>query len=210
MKKRSPRIVQDTEEAFLKYRHILLPEVYYREFFLKRSENELILSSTNAADKGKYILSDKTLYENLHKAQKIIALICTIGSKFDTLMEQIPPENLMESILLDSIGTSAVEMLGIQSYRYFEKVAASEKIKITQPLSPGMQGWSVNKGQEELFALFKNTALRVALNEHQVMVPLKSLSMLIGAGAHVKKGRSVCETCPARFDCLYQSCHNAA
>ena len=68
-----------------------------------------------------------------------------------------------------------------------------------------MIGWSVEEGQRQLFDLLDASAIGVELTEGDIMLPLKSLSMVIGLGGDLGvKGRT-CDYCTMRDVCRFQN-----
>ena len=77
-------------------------------------------------------------------------------------------------------------------------LAETEGEGISVPLSPGMEGWPAEEGQPELFALLPADLVGVRLTECGVMMPAKSLTLVLGLGPEVdaevtRTGRHACE-----------------
>jgi hypothetical protein len=83
-------------------------------------------------------------------------------------------------------------------------------METTIPLSPGMIGWSVAEGQSQIFALLDAAEIGVGLTEHGVMIPPKSLSMVLGIGPNMGTAGSTCDYCSMRETCRYQDHYDRA
>ena len=105
--------------------------------------------------------------------------------------------------LLDTVGVMALGTLGDEIRERVENQAAEKGWGVGPALSPGsLSGWPI-RGQRDICALLPLDEIGVRLNEHCVLEPHKSVSMLIGMGpdydsAHVG---SVCHFC-----CLADRC----
>ena len=70
---------------------------------------------------------------------------------------------------------------------------------VTNRVSPGYCGWDV-EDQHPLFAILGKGFLDVRLTDAALMVPLKSVSGVIGIGAGAERHEYACAVCP-REEC---------
>ena len=70
--------------------------------------------------------------------------------------------------------------------------------------NPGMIGWPVPEGQAQIFALVDAGEAGVHLTEGGMMVPRKSLSLVLGEGAGLEAAGSACAFCSLQATCRYQ------
>ena len=70
--------------------------------------------------------------------------------------------------------------------------------KTTNRYSPGYCGWNVSD-QQKLFALLPKNFCGVSLNENSMMLPVKSISAVIGIGKTVEKKDYQCSICDVEF-----------
>jgi len=75
----------------------------------------------------------------------------------------------------------------------------------TIPLSPGMIGWPVEESQHQIFALLDASRVGVVLTESSVMIPVKSISMVLGLGHDVSSDSRICDYCTMRETCRYRA-----
>ena len=76
-------------------------------------------------------------------------------------------------------------------------------LKITNRYSPGYCNWPVSD-QQILFLLLPEKFCGVTLTGSSLMIPIKSVSGVIGIGASVKMKEYTCDTCGMK-DCTYRS-----
>jgi hypothetical protein len=77
-------------------------------------------------------------------------------------------------------------------------------MEATIPLSPGMIGWPVSVGQSQIFSLMDARDVGVTLSSSTMMIPRKSLSMVLGFGAEINQRGRTCDYCHMRETCRYQ------
>ena len=107
-------------------------------------------------------------------------------------------------LALEGVGSAAVEALANAACNYFEEKAHEENLGSTIPLSPGMIRWSVEEGQPQIFKLLDTDEIGVSLTTSYLMLPRKTLSMVIGIGADIKAGGKTCDYCQMNETCVYQ------
>ena len=68
-----------------------------------------------------------------------------------------------------------------------------------------MVGWSVEEGQPQIFSLLDSSQVEVRLTDSAIMLPLKSLSLVLGMGPGLNRQGTTCDFCAMREVCKYQS-----
>jgi hypothetical protein len=197
---RSPRLHQIAEQALVEAIPLLQPQVYLKRLkVLDRDAQELIL------DDG--VLAGALIGERLSTASGIAALLCTIGPELEKHASELMPQHAMLALALDGAGSAAVEILANAACSSIEKQARSENLHTSIPLFPGMQGWPVEEGQDQLFRLWDGEILDIVLTPSFMMVPRKSLSMVIGLGNIPFQRGSSCDLCSSAQICRYRDRH---
>jgi len=159
----------------------------------------------NSSVSDQYHLAGQLIAQHFARAEKIIALVCTIGSELDEAVSGLFKVDPMVALAMDGVGSAAVEMLAIQACNFFEEQAKIDGLNISMPLNPGMVGWPVEIGQPQIFSLLDSEVINVSLTESWMMVPNKSVSMVLGLGKDVSNYGSSCEYCNLKGVCKYQN-----
>ena len=117
----------------------------------------------------------------------------TAGREFQQYQDKLKAEgDLLKIFIVDSIGSSIAESAG----DYLE-IKLEEKIgslKHTNRFSPGYCGWHLTE-QKKLFHLFRDYSNVISLTESCLMIPIKSISGIIGIGEKVKEKIYGCQYC---------------
>ena len=111
---------------------------------------------------------------------------------------------MVYALAMDGAGSAAVEALANAACRYFEKQALEEGLQASIPFSPGMTDWAVADGQPQIFQLLGESGSIVTLTPSCIMVPKKSLTMVMGIGADLTSASKTCDFCSMRDSCRYQ------
>ncbi|NIM90739.1 MAG: hypothetical protein GTO17_07300 [Candidatus Aminicenantes bacterium] len=112
-------------------------------------------------------------------AEKVALCVCTIGPELEKEVEDLTKKNdLLKALILDSMGSEAVEEVATQS----DKIIAEEAIKMnlwpSKRYSPGYGGWDL-KEQQFIFKMLPAQKIGIKLNESFMMIPRKSISFRI-------------------------------
>jgi hypothetical protein len=205
IRSRRPNLVKSTTEALIRAEPLLQPLVLYEKYQVKSFTHERLELVPQNSDQGTNNLSGQLISQKLSSAQEIIIVLCTIGSDLDSSISSQFKVDPILALAMDGVGSAAVEMLAIQACNYFEKQVFDQGLKATIPLNPGMMGWPIEIGQPQIFSLLDSESINVSLTESCMMVPNKSLSMVIGIGVDVSVTGSSCEYCSLKGICRYQN-----
>ena len=136
------------------------------------------------------------IIERQLKGSEAYALfICTAGIAFEEYQQQLKNANDMVHVFIaDALGSVIAEKCADQM-----EIALQESIdklgwKHTNRFSPGYCGWHVSQ-QQMLFPLFQEHTCGVTLTDSSLMVPIKSVSGIIGLGTGVCKLDYTCGLC---------------
>ncbi|QTA79577.1 methionine domain-containing protein [Desulfonema limicola] len=138
------------------------------------------------------------------KAQKAFISVNTIGEELDRHVKELNRRNdRIGAFLLDSAGVVALSKVGDAASRIAEKQAIDRGWGTGARLSPGsLTGWPI-EDQHPLCSLLllKNSGIR--LNEHNILIPFKSASGMIGIGPEYREQKvsSVCRLCIHKNTC---------
>ena len=131
--------------------------------------------------------------------------ICTVGTGIEDRVRDLwDSRELPLAVMLDSVGSAAVESLAEYANDLLCQVGIPAGLKVTNRISPGYAGWDTAE-QTALFRLCTGDPIGVTLNESCVMTPGKSISFLVGVGpeARVDHYFTQCRRCWMP-DCAYR------
>ena len=198
IRQRSPRLVRIAQEALEEGRSLLQPRALYQQYDVGALRHEKITLA------GGESLSGPLIAQHLGAARRVIVLVCTIGPALDELISETGNDDMVHALALDGVGSAAVEALANELCHRFELEAAQEGLQTSIPLSPGMLGWTVEQGQPQIFNLVDGNSIGVTLTDQHLMIPRKSLSMVLGFGPDMGHMGRVCDYCAMRETCRYQ------
>lgn len=143
--------------------------------------------------------SGKIINVNLKDSETIGFLVATIGSAIGDWYQSLMSQNeILNGYLVDKIASELVEMIGDKTETKLKEILQPLELKTTNRYSPGYCGWNVSD-QQKLFSLLPQNFCDVSLNKNSMMLPIKSISAVIGIGKNVEKKNYQCSICDIEF-----------
>jgi hypothetical protein len=153
---------------------------------------------------GSFFALHKIVANHLRKSEKAVLFVCSIGSGMETWANKLSREgDVALSYLVDTVASITVEEAADVLHDHIGKHMLTLGLKITNRYSPGYCDWLVSE-QHLLFSFLPVHYCGISLTESALMIPLKSISGIIGAGTSVKRVDYMCNTCGMK-DCTYRA-----
>lgn len=197
IRSRRPALVAVAERALEAGLGLLQPRVAFTRLRVTGLRHERL-----TLDGG--LLQGPLIAQHLGAAEQVIVMVCTIGERIDAEVARYMEDDPSFALALDGLGSAAAEALAAAACHGFEVEAAGTGLKASLPLSPGMIDWPVPEGQEQIFALVDAAEAGVHLTQGGMMVPRKSLSLVLGLGPELEAAGSACAYCSLQATCRYQ------
>jgi hypothetical protein len=146
---------------------------------------------------------NKIIFNQLKKSDSVALFLCTAGAEISLRSKEAMKErDFLKGYIYDIVGSEIVEAAADIMQDDLEKMILEKGKKITNRYSPGYCGWDVVE-QNKLFQLFPGNYCGIQLTQSALMVPVKSVSGIIGIGKEVKNQGYTCKMCGLK-DCVYR------
>ena len=186
--------------ASIKKGHLLEPAVAYEHYPVTGIGPDQVSLEGNKAIHG------PLLPATFPEAKELTVLVGTIGPKLEAQVTTFSKSGAaLRGMILDGIGTAAVDMLVPEALRFIAAEVSSRGYEISSPVNPGMPGFPITE-QWNLLELVNVQEIGVSLSHSGILVPRKSVSMVIGIGPKMTRWTQaeVCARCSLRETCLYR------
>ena len=135
------------------------------------------------------------ILRQLRGSEAFALFICTSGLKFETYQQRLKEQGDMVRVFIaDALGSVIAEKCADQMEKALQESIDKLGWKHTNRFSPGYCGWHVSQ-QQLLFPLFQGHTCGVKLTDSSLMIPIKSVSGIIGLGEKVRKLEYTCGLC---------------
>ena len=149
----------------------------------------LVMSEQPAFDMGNIIL------RQLRGSEAYALFMCTAGEEFEAFQQRLKTEGDMVRVFIaDALGSVIAEKCADQMENSLQLSIDKLGWEHTNRFSPGYCGWHVSE-QQKLFPLFDGHTCSITLTESSLMVPIKSVSGIIGLGKKVRRLNYTCGLC---------------
>ena len=146
-------------------------------------------------DMGKIIL------RQLRGSEAYALFICTSGVEFEAYQQRLMKEDdLVRVFIADALGSVIAEKCADRMEEVLQESIDKLGWHHTNRFSPGYCGWHVSQ-QQRLFPLFHGETCGVKLTDSSLMLPIKSVSGIIGLGPYVRHMDYSCGLC------TFQQCY---
>ena len=136
-------------------------------------------------------------------ADYLALFTCTAGKLFTDLTGRYSEKgDYLEAFITDAIGSITVEKAMNKIQAQLELAMQAEGLQISNRYSPGYCDWPVSS-QRELFDQMGELPVAISLTDSCLMLPIKSVSGIIGVGMHIRKRPYACQICKLK-DCTYR------
>jgi hypothetical protein len=153
---------------------------------------------------SKFFKLQKIVTSQLRNSGKAALFVCTIGSAMETWAKKLSAEgDAAFGYFVDTVASVTEEQTTDVLHDHIGKQMQMQGLKITNRYSPGYCDWSVSE-QHLLFSLFPDNFCGISLTESALMVPIKSVSGIIGVGKTVQRVDYTCASCGMK-DCTYRA-----
>ena len=131
----------------------------------------------------------------LRGSEAYACFVCTAGMEFEDWQQRLKKEDDMVCLFIaDALGSVIAEKCADRMEEHLQRSIDKLGWHHTNRFSPGYCGWHVSE-QQLLFPLFEGKTCGVRLTDSSLMVPIKSVSGLIGLGKEVRRLDYTCGLC---------------
>lgn len=160
--------------------------------------DKIIINNSKTFECGKIIASQ------LKEIEGIVIFAATLGHSFDKWLKQLFNANdPLGAYIVDLIGSfiveSAVDFLAEKIDSHFE----DQNKKCSNRYSPGYCDWDVIE-QKKVFSFLPKDFCGITLTKSALMLPIKSVSGIIGFGEKVKRVEYNCSVCKQENCYMYE------
>ncbi|MCF7920323.1 MAG: methionine synthase [Candidatus Cloacimonetes bacterium] len=176
------KLVETCEHTEIKAGFFLLPPKSVK------IDKQIYFDDQQIFDPGAIIISQ------MAHSTSLALLLATLGDEFDLWARSLAENDMLAAYIVDIIGSLLVEIIidHLEIGIYLQAALRGEKC--SNRFSPGYCQWLVEE-QKQFFDLLPPEMQFVKLQKSSLMLPLKSVSAVIGLGRNVKKGEYHCHIC---------------
>lgn len=145
----------------------------------------------------------KIIAKPFRKAEHVAVFACTAGPNIQIACADFTARGeTVKAFMMDTLGTVVVEKAMNRIAAELDEEAARNGWRTTNRYSPGYCGWHVGE-QQKIWSLLPDNFCGISLNASSLMMPVKSISGLMGLGINAVKTPYACSGCTMEH-CTYR------
>lgn len=192
--------VSETESIIEEIKTFLRPRLCFKVLYGTHNSEEYTLTLN-----GNCFHTGRIVSNQLRKSSAYCLFVCTAGIEFQEFQERLMAEGDMVRVFVaDAIGSCIAEACADRMEQVLQNSIDKLQWKRTNRFSPGYCGWHVSE-QQMLFPIMgtdanildteRNEPCGVRLTDSSLMIPIKSVSGVIGLGPDVRYHEYTCGFC---------------
>ncbi len=153
-----------------------------------------------------HFISSNRLSKLYSQASEFALAVCTIGPGLEQEATRLfSKKEALRATLLDGIGSAAIDLLAQEACRLIADTGMERNYQAGTQIRPGMPGLPISE-QIKIIRILEAEKIGVTVLNDELMIPRKSVSLLVGVGPHmIKRSRSeICSTCNLKESCPYR------
>lgn len=195
---RRPALVELARKAIAVGTPLLRPVMLGRVVdVVKVSHNRLVLEDGRIFEGG-------MIARHLAPASSVAVLAATIGAGVEEHSTALMGSDPALALALDGFANAAVELLCAAACCQVVELAQARGMQTGIPIGPGVEGWPVDHGQPEVFAILQPDPQVLRLTPSALMLPRKSATLVIGMGVEMPVDGDACQYCSSNQTCRYR------
>ena len=152
-----------------------------------------------------HFLEGDDIRRHLSGCNKVLLMAATIGMKTDLMIRQAAIRNPIQSIIMDSAGSTLIELVCDTVEAELREEVEAEGQYLTSRFSPGYGDLPLH-AQKGFFDALEIRRIGIHLSEDDLMTPRKSVTAVLGIADHpVKKKERSCNSCNLRECCRFRA-----
>lgn len=137
----------------------------------------------------------------LKKSTGFFLMLATAGEAFDGWIKTLQTEgDIVKLYIADALGSAIAEATATKARSHLSQQAGLIGCNTSNSYSPGYCGWDVAE-QKILFSLLPENFCHIRLTDSSLMLPIKSVSAVIGIGKELQQHPYGCAIC-RKTDCF--------
>jgi hypothetical protein len=187
----NPELDAEVESMINELRGVMIPR-----FLFYIVDGNVDLESDSLILDGVSFSVGKIIAHQLRRSQSFAVFVATVGAEYDAWAHALGDEgDMLRTVIADCLGTIVAEKTADAMELALQQSIDPSGWLHTNRYSPGYCGWHVSE-QQKLFSLMPDERpCGVTLTDSSLMLPIKSVSGVIGLGPDVKKMDYTCGLC---------------
>jgi hypothetical protein len=136
-------------------------------------------------------------------SKEVAMVVCSLGPALESRVSELFSEDPVRAMALDGAGVAALRRISESVVREIRAEAAAKGWGSGMRAQPGQEGWPIRQ-QRVIFDHVPAERIGVRLTDSALMIPQKSVSLVIGMGPDMRPDGVACDHCSKRDRCPWR------
>jgi hypothetical protein len=196
-------VPEPVQDALLLSREKAIELCEFKCGFRSIEDGTITISKDTLQCQGLTFATGRIIGAYLKRCTGLAFFVATIGPRFEQWSREcLSGGDPVLGFVSDAMASEMTELTADYVEAQIAAHVSEAKFAITNRYSPGYCGWPLIE-QQKLFSLFPPQFCGITLTESSLMLPIKSVSGVIGFGSRVVKQPYTCDTCDM-VHCIYR------
>lgn len=153
---------------------------------------------------GSFSIIGKDLADTCRGCDRAVLMAVTLGSQVDMLIRRSQKEDMSEAVILDACASAEADRIADMTEK--EIMASIYDYEfLTMRFSPGYGDVSPMESAKIITALSADKKIGLKLTRTGMLIPLKSVTAVMGISYKITDRRKNCSFCSINKDCKYRN-----
>lgn len=153
---------------------------------------------------GSFSIIGKDLADTCRGCDRAVLMAVTLGSQVDMLIRRSQKEDMSEAVILDACASAEADRIADMTEKEI-MASISDYEFLTMRFSPGYGDVSPMESAKIITALSADKKIGLKLTRTGMLIPLKSVTAVMGISYKITDRRKNCSFCSINKDCKYRN-----
>lgn len=194
--KMTPAMLSRIGEQYRRIKEASVPKSVFAFFDIEVIDSNILFDNN-------FYIHGRDLADVCRGCKKAALLAATLGSAVDMLLRRSQTEDMSDAVILDACASAEIERV-IELAEAGIRGLISPQEYLTMRFSPGYGDVPLKESHKIISALSADKKIGLKLTASDMLVPVKSVTAVIGISG-IKTGRTKdCKLCAIRESCSYK------
>jgi hypothetical protein len=199
-----PELVTAAQRVLGEAQSLLAPVALYTILPVRDFHSQQVTLEGEAGSVFVSVLKGPLVARALAGATQVALAVCTIGPALEERVTALfAAGDPVRAMALDGAGVAALGEVSQMVVARIRHDGSSRGLGTGMRASPGQEGWPIEQ-QRVLFGLVPAEEIGVRLTDGCLMLPCKSVSLVVGLGPEMRPDAVTCDFCSKRERCPWR------
>lgn len=165
---------------------------------------DISIGSDSVTFDGLFQIHGRDIAELCRSSRRAVLFAVTLGAQVDRLIQRTQAGNMYDAVILDACASAEVERICDNTEHEIIRQMLRDEEFLTMRFSPGYGDVPIEDSEKIIEALNATKNIGLSLTRSKMLVPLKSVTAIIGISEKREPRSKGCGGCTIKDSCRYR------